>query len=188
MLRKKPLALLFFGLLSHIGATECRAVRTVQIRLIDDAAVKPKLMITARQEAAYALESLCIEVEWVAGSSLKASEIRIIMTPVGTGITDGCLGNTTLDALHGNHGAVFLSRVRALQSDYATTIGLGELLGYVLAHEIGHVLLNSRAHSLGGVMIDRFGEAQIYRAAQGRLAFTPADRQMLLSSQIARRR
>lgn len=187
MLLKTPLLFLFFALLFHLGATDCNVIRTVPIRLINEAAVKPKLVIAAQQEAAWVLESLCVAVEWAAGPSIKALEMHIVVGPAGPGITEGALGITTLNPLYGNRGAVFLSRVRALQARHATLIGLGRLLGCVLAHEIGHLLLNSRAHSLGGVMIRNFGEAEIYSAAQRRLTFTAFDREMFFRTQIARR-
>lgn len=63
MIPKTPL-LLFLGLSLQLGATECGVLRTVPIRLINDAAVKPKVMIAPQQEAAYVLESLCVQVEW----------------------------------------------------------------------------------------------------------------------------
>jgi hypothetical protein len=48
------------------------------------------------------------------------------------------------------------------------------LLGAALAHEIGHVLLNSPAHSPSGVMSARLGPAEIAAAERGELHFTPA--------------
>jgi len=186
MLLKTPL-FLFWVLSLHLGAAACNAIRTVPIRLINDAAVKPKMVIAAQHEAAYVLKSLCVSVEWTTGHSTKTLEMHITVAPLGPGITEGALGITTLDALQGNRGAVFLSRVRELQEQYKAVIGLGRLLGCVLAHEIGHLLLNSRAHSPAGVMIANFREAEIYRAAQRRLMFTGYDREMFFRMQIARR-
>jgi hypothetical protein len=185
MLLKTSLVLLF-SLSLHLGATECNVIRTIPIRLINDAAVKPKVVIAAQQEAAYVLKSLCVQVEWAAGPLTEALEMRIVTAPVGPGITEGCLGITLLNALHGNRGAVFISRVHALQERHKSLIGLAALLGCVLAHEIGHLLLSSRAHSVGGVMIAKFGEVEIYRAAQRRLTFTPFDREVFFRMQIAR--
>jgi hypothetical protein len=186
MLLKLPLVL-FFGLPLHLGAAECNVFRTIPIRLIDEAAVPPKVVVAAEREAAYVLKSLCVDVEWVPGLSTKALEMRITVAPLGPEITNRSLGITFLDADGGNHGAVFLSRVHELQRQYGATIGLGELLGYVLAHEIGHALLNSRVHSPEGVMIAHFGETEIYRAAQRRLRFTRSNREMFARGQIARR-
>jgi hypothetical protein len=186
MLLKIPLVFLL-GLSLHLGAAECDVIHTVPIRLIDEAAVPPKVVVAAEREAAYILKSLCVDVEWAAESVTNALEMRITVAPLGPEITNRSLGITFLDADRGNRGTIFLSRVRAVEEPYASRIGMGRLLGCVLAHEIGHLLLNSRAHSPEGVMIAYFGEAEISRAAQRRLTFTHADREMFLRTQIARR-
>jgi hypothetical protein len=182
---KIPLVL-FFSVSLQLGATECTVLRSVPIRLINEAAVQPNVVAAAQQEAAYVLKSLCVHIEWTAGPSTKALDMRITPAPLGPEITSRSLGVTFLDANQDNRGTVFLSRVLALQVSYASRISLGRLLGCVLAHEVGHVLLNSKAHSPEGVMIAHFGEAEISRAAQRHLTFTRPDREMFLSMQIAR--
>jgi hypothetical protein len=179
MLLKTALAFFFLGLLLH-GGTECSANHAVAIRLINRAHVKPSVLIEAQQEAAWVLKSLCIDVEWTVELSTKTLEMRIVSTPVGPGISNGCLGIAVFGSRRGNHGAVFLSRVLALRKPYESLISVGQLLGCVLAHELGHLLLNSRAHSVRGVMIANFGENEVYRAAQRRLIFAPLDRATLL--------
>ena len=49
------------------------------------------------------------------------------------------------------------------------------VLGAALAHEIGHVLLNSAAHSPSGVMSARIRAREIAAVARGELRFTPAE-------------
>lgn len=46
------------------------------------------------------------------------------------------------------------------------------LLGDIMAHEIGHLLLGTDAHSPTGIMRSKWDRAQIQRALQGRLSFT----------------
>jgi hypothetical protein len=172
---KTPL-LFLFGLSLHLGAADCIGLRNVPIRLINDAAVKPKVMLAAQQEAAYVLESLCVQMEWAVSPSTKALEMRMIVGKLGPGITGGALGLTILTADHRNRGAVFYSRVRAMEEVYGYLIDLGRLLGCVLAHEIGHLLLNSNAHSPDGIMIANFGDSEMQKAAQHHLIFTGSDR------------
>jgi hypothetical protein len=47
------------------------------------------------------------------------------------------------------------------------------ILGAAMAHELGHLLFNSNAHSSDGIMIASFGYKQIVRAIRGELLFTP---------------
>jgi len=171
----------------NAAAGKCDVIRTISIRLINDAAVKPKVVIAAQQEAAWVLESLCVEIEWAARSSTTAPEVRIIVGPLGPGVTERALGITILGADLHNRGAVFFPRVRAMEEVYGYLIDLGRLLGCVLAHEIGHLLLGTTAHSSEGVMIKNFGEAEVQRAAQRRLIFTGSNREMFSGSEIVRR-
>jgi hypothetical protein len=174
----KTLLLFSFGLSLQLAAAGCDTLRIVSIRLINDAAVNPGVMMAARREAAYVLKSLCVQVEWAATASTQALEMRMVVEPLSTGITDRALGITVLDALRGNCGAVFLSRVCAMKQKYGYPIDLGRLLGCVLAHEIGHMLLNSNAHSPEGIMIAHFGDAEMQKAGQRHLIFTRSNREM----------
>ena len=45
------------------------------------------------------------------------------------------------------------------------------LLGAVIAHELGHVLLHSREHSASGIMVMRFRPHDVASAARGELLF-----------------
>src|SRR5262249_45047107 len=49
------------------------------------------------------------------------------------------------------------------------------LLGCVIAHELGHLLLRSTAHSPKGIMQPVCGSAQIHEALTGRLLFTKSE-------------
>ena len=50
----------------------------------------------------------------------------------------------------------------------------GELLGCVIAHEVGHLLLGSDSHSHEGIMQGRWEDAQLREAGKGDLQFTPS--------------
>jgi hypothetical protein len=53
------------------------------------------------------------------------------------------------------------------------------LLAYTLTHEIGHVLLRSLEHAIGGIMRARWDHDSIRPAGLERMAFLPAQaRQM----------
>jgi hypothetical protein len=48
----------------------------------------------------------------------------------------------------------------------------GEILGHVMAHEIGHLLLGPDSHSESGIMCARWASEQLARAEKGDLHFT----------------
>ena len=66
---------------------------------------------------------------------------------------------------------IFYPRIRA----YSAELGMdaSQLLGHVMAHEMGHLLLPYGAHSLAGLMRPAWDRAQVRAAAEGLLTFTP---------------
>lgn len=71
----------------------------------------------------------------------------------------------------GCYSNVFYSRVTALQ--IAWNFGPAEVLGSVMAHELGHLLLGSNSHAAMGIMRARWHAEELHRAARGNLLFTP---------------
>ena len=49
----------------------------------------------------------------------------------------------------------------------------GRILGSVIAHEMGHLLLGSSAHAISGIMRARWESAELHRIAMGTLMFLP---------------
>lgn len=184
----KILTIFLFGLSLHAGAMECNLVRTVPIHLVNEAAVPPRVLAAAQREAVYILKSLCVHLGWTAEPETDAIEMRITAAPIGPDIPNGALGITFLDPIGTNRGTVFFSRVRAVERTYGRLVNLEGLLGCVLAHEIGHLLLGSRTHSREGIMVANFERAELLKAGQRGLLFTRDDREMFFGMQIARRR
>ena len=60
------------------------------------------------------------------------------------------------------------------------------LLGATMAHEIGHLLLGSKAHARSGVMCPHFGHEHVRLAARGELRFT-ADQAGSMKVEVRRR-
>ncbi len=70
-----------------------------------------------------------------------------------------------------SYAAVFLEKAEALArlGDASTA----QVLGHAMAHEIGHLLLETREHSATGLMRARWSGSELKRAAWGQLLFTP---------------
>lgn len=54
-------------------------------------------------------------------------------------------------------------------------ISQSQILGHVIAHEIGHLLLGSQAHSVSGIMRPHWSTKDLERAGRGGLVFTPEE-------------
>jgi hypothetical protein len=60
------------------------------------------------------------------------------------------------------------------------------ILGAVMAHELGHVLLGTRDHSSNGLMVMRFGPREIAAAHHGELLFYRSEARRI-RAEVARR-
>jgi len=101
--------------------------------------------------------------------------VHIYPELMGDHISDnpGVLGMMPGATAGGRLVYVFAARVEATakrnQGDFGT------LLGAVLAHEVGHVLLPGRGHAFSGVMRPLCDSRQIRNVALGVLTFTPQE-------------
>jgi predicted aspartyl protease len=71
----------------------------------------------------------------------------------------------------GAYSDVFYDSVEKLHTDWGASIP--GVLGHVMAHEIGHLLLGSNAHSRSGIMSPKWHGEQLRGVAMGTLLFTP---------------
>jgi hypothetical protein len=61
------------------------------------------------------------------------------------------------------------------------------VLGYVLTHEVGHLLLGSNSHAVNGIMSPHWNGAELRRISEGTLLFLPSESRML-RERLGRRR
>lgn len=62
----------------------------------------------------------------------------------------------------------------------------GVILGHVVAHEVGHLLLGPGSHSTSGMMHDSWRVKELEVIAQGRMVFTPTEAKSLRANIRAR--
>lgn len=73
--------------------------------------------------------------------------------------------------------SIFFLRVADLAQKHH--VALATLLGHVMAHEIGHLLLPVNSHSSKGLMRGDWGVAQMQDARSGKLAFTETETRLM---------
>lgn len=76
---------------------------------------------------------------------------------------------------------LFYDRVQDLLRAQRKTEYRDQLLGLVIAHEIGHLLLPDHSHSKTGIMRAMWDEQDLQLAAHGELGFTPEQVELIRS-------
>jgi len=90
---------------------------------------------------------------------------------------DDVLGSATLDEKGvGFYGYAFYDRIQRLAQERRLA---RTLLGHVLAHEIGHLLLRSNSHSSSGIMSGRWAGEELRRISEGAMLFTPLESKVM---------
>jgi hypothetical protein len=95
--------------------------------------------------------------------------LRLVSTHGG--LTQDTFGQAYQNAAgEGAYVVVYFGVLSA--SKAATTMRPGALLGLVIAHELGHLLLGLNSHSATGLMSPVWQADEIHQAARGNLFFT----------------
>lgn len=88
------------------------------------------------------------------------------------------LGTATLTKrAEGFYCYAFYDRIELLAGEHLLL--KHKLLGAVLAHEIGHLLLRSSSHSLGGLMSGRWSGDELRRVSQSAMVFQPSESRII---------
>jgi hypothetical protein len=155
------------------------------ITVYNDAAVPPTVLQRAEQRAESIFARANFEVAWVNCPQASREDaracnridqpghlaLRIIPDAAGS-VSDVALGVAFLS--HdgtGRYCDVFWKRAEDLHA--ISNLDLGGVVGSVMAHEIGHLLLGTNAHSVSGLMRAHWEDEELRRIAMGNLWFLP---------------
>jgi hypothetical protein len=198
--------LLFAGLGLHARpvantAEEARPGPEINVRIFNYAAVERSVFLKARQEAGRILRRSGVETKWIeCAASTQSPErdprctarirpndlvVRILAREM-TGFENGELGVALIpaDGVFGSRASVFHNKVKEYGERWHASRGL--LLGHVIAHEMGHLLLGAQSHSGAGIMLAPWNRKTIAMAGVGTLLFT-AEQAKRMRAQIAKR-
>jgi hypothetical protein len=141
-----------------MGAQQLPAPVVLRVRALvcDQAGVSRETLIEAQRLASFVFQEAAIEFLWLDGGQSSVAESDYVLRI-------HCCFEKLNTRLHrrtvafapagGRHITVFWDRIRteAAAGSHPETL----LLGYVIAHELGHLLLPPGYHSPHGIMQDR---------------------------------
>jgi hypothetical protein len=166
-------------------------------RIVNSAHVPGEVLAHAGDHVENIFGKSGIRVQWLTGNNTPATmnstwriQLTILLVPEDMALRLGRPDHETGFAISSNgKGArcayVFVGRARN-QADMAARLGLltdaqadGLILGYVIAHEAGHLMLPPGSHTITGIMRAKMDMASIELALQGRLIFQPEQTQFM---------
>ena len=127
---------------------------------------------------------VAIEVDLRCQDSVSAKRINLRIVPHARKSSDSVFGIAFLSVEGtGAYGDVFYDSAEKLDQDWH--VGLARVLGHVMAHELGHLLLGSNAHSRLGIMCPTWHAHELHLASRGALLFSE-DQARLMRERLAR--
>jgi hypothetical protein len=164
-------------------------VPTLKIYVYDDAGVSAKTVLQARDRVTDIFRQAGVVTKWYdcsaktasvpdCSESLESDAISVrILRDTGT-IREGILGAAFLgDDGHGQYTDIFFDRIRRLSED--SEVSLPDLFGYVVVHEIGHLLLGPKAHTWLGIMKAKWRRDQLEMMERGEVGFSDKESKMI---------
>jgi len=157
---------------------------SVTVGVFNDAATPRTVVEFAEQEASRIFMAAGLEITWVdclarQENVLSATcpppqdptHLNLRILPRGKKLKEDSFGVAFLavDGT-GTYIDVFYDAVEKLHHESNTSPG--RLLGHVMAHEIGHLLIGSHAHSNWGIMCPVWGQRELRSMEMGSLFFT----------------
>jgi hypothetical protein len=177
-------ALLFTSAAAVIA--EPNDAHRVPVRLYDMAGIGAETTSTALATAGAALRSASIAVEWEHCANRRAPGpcdappageyvIRIVRTADTSGRGPRPLGEALVNIATGSaaFATIYFQRVHRLSQ--AAGADEAQVLGYAIAHELGHLLLASHVHSDQGLMRPQWQERDLRRRRDTDWRFSAQD-------------
>jgi hypothetical protein len=191
------------------GRSQIEPGWTFCIRVYDSARVSPGTLATAFQVAGRILLAAGVPTEWQTDPAFSSKDPKTltpkptVLAPANsTGRSCLILSLTRGVSRHAYPGAlgfalpptqtspdvtIFYDRIERLEPRaVAAGATAPQILGYAMAHEIGHVLLGSTQHSSTGIMKGPWGEAEFQSLAKGWLGFTARQAELMRESAFRR--
>jgi len=174
-----------FLTISFLGsASELPKGPQVTINVYNDAQVAAQVLTQAVQEATRIFRKIGVDTVWIECRSSEAgpkpewepaagaTHLSLRIVAWSSKLGDAVFGTAFLSPEGGGtYCDVFYHSVEKLHRDWH--VGLSRVLGHTMAHEVGHLLLGTNAHSHLGIMRPNWQGQELQRVGMGTLLFTP---------------
>ena len=170
---------------------------TITARVYNYAKASPVVLAGAEREAGRIIAKAGLNILWLdcwpehpttvpqdfcADSGIKDVSVWILRIPIRNTLPETVSGI----AMHPNLVTVYYEPALRVAKGDVADFEAPIILGCVIAHEVGHLLLGPKGHSGSGVMQMRWDRKQIKEAMTGAMLFTP-EQARLMQAEMQRR-
>jgi hypothetical protein len=164
-------SMLILGLSEQAGAA-CRP--SIWVVAYNQAGVAPDTLAHAKTEITRIFGEAAVAVTWMDRVALEpagAFAVQVLIRPRAVNGSSSVMG-TTIGDVHDTAGSAFIYYDRVVKSAHEREQDVARLLAHAMAHEMGHLLLPSPAHSQSGIMRPEWDGDDLRHIASGSLQFT----------------
>ena len=188
------------GLADVASGVEADLRPTVTVRVFNYAGVAERIVAGAQEQAGRVLRDVDVHTLWVdCPTSLAALQtntrcrgraaptelvIRIVPRSQNPRYRLGFAALPTEKGKVASQASVFFEAAEQLATGHPTS--MAQMLGYILAHEIGHLLLGEGSHSGKGIMRTPWRKQEMSDAAKGTLGFSAKQAKRMKANVLSR--
>ncbi len=161
------------------GAAEEPHNQQLTVFVAERAGTPAGVLAEAERNAAKVFHSAGVDIGWIncdekhlteACQKVHQADLIVHLVPRAGALSGDIFGVAFIEQGVGVYADVFFGSIQRLHEQDGA-ISLSPILGDVLSHEVGHLLLGSNSHSKDGIMQPHWSTQQLRQAAMGRLRF-----------------
>ena len=180
-----------FAFPEAIFASAADSSPTIRVRVNNYTQASPAMLARAEREAGRILGKAGLQTVWLdcpaghsavdpqdpCGEPLEATDIalRVLSQSTQNKFQDTLFGFAVVPVL----ASVYYDYAMHLARSDGAEFEIPIILGCVIAHEVGHLLLGSNSHSDSGIMQGHWERGQVRQAVTGTLLFTPEQAKLI---------
>lgn len=179
------------GLTNTGHATSASSAKSLPlpVTVFDYANVPAQWLSWAKEAMSRIYGEIGVEITWQDARSEARTGLIVLILPesrsIKEGIPQSVIGYTSGTADERRRVAyVLYGRMDQFRLEQVPAVQRANLLGHLMAHELGHLLLPVQSHAPSGIMRARWSRADLELAQQGRLRFT-ADQAKSIRSKVS---
>jgi hypothetical protein len=166
-----------------------------EVLVYDQVEMSPKTLVRAAERAEAIFRDAGLEMIWIQFRPKQsisqeqldkvACVVRVLpnartkLSPKATGEALPC--DLSASTCYAN---IFFDRVQRQAKE--GTLGIDQILGHAIAHELGHLLLGDNSHASTGLMRAVWQKQDLQRMAKGDVGFRPEEAEMMQGNLLNR--